>query len=109
MHGVAVAVGENGLVLRWTSEATGIPQVADATRSITLRPNPATDFIELHSPTALAHPAKLELLDALGRVVQRSPVAGQAPIDVSGLQAGHYIWRCVSADGRVAQGAVVIE
>lgn len=107
--GVAVAVGENGLVLRWASEGTGIGPVAAESASITLRPNPATDFIELHSTKALLPSAQLELLDALGRVVQRWPVAGQAPIDVSGLQAGHYIWRCVSADGRVAQGAVVIE
>lgn len=107
--GVAVAVGENGLVLRWAAEGTGIRPVADDARSITLRPNPATDFIELHSTSAMPPAAQLELLDALGRVVQRSAVHGQAPIDVSGLQAGHYTWRCISTDGAVAQGTVVIE
>ncbi|MBK9420954.1 MAG: T9SS type A sorting domain-containing protein [Flavobacteriales bacterium] len=108
-EGVAVAVGENGLVLRWTAEGTGLAPVAERAASITLGPNPATDFLELHSTSALPPAAQLELLDALGRVVQRSAVHGQAPIDVSGLQAGHYTWRCISTDGAVAQGTVVIE
>lgn len=107
--GVAVAVGENGIVLRWASEGTGIRTVGDDAPSITLRPNPATDFIELHSTAPLPQVATWELLDALGRVVQRSAVLAQAPIDVSGLQAGHYSWRCLSAEGPVAQGALVIE
>ncbi|MGB6046432.1 MAG: YCF48-related protein [Flavobacteriales bacterium] len=107
--GVAVAVGESGLVLRWASGGTGIPPVAADARSITLRPNPATDLIELQGTAALPQAATLELLDALGRVVQRSPVRGQAPIDVSELQAGHYSWRCVSSDGPEAQGTLVIE
>lgn len=50
--GVAVAVGENGIVLRWASEGTGIRTVGDDAPSITLRPNPATDFIELHRAVA---------------------------------------------------------
>ena len=87
---VAVAVGENGLVLRWASESTGIRPVVDAAASITLRPNPATDFIELHSTTPIPPAAQLELLDASGRVVQHSSVLEQSPIDVSGLQAGYY-------------------
>lgn len=105
----AIVVGGGGQVLRWSSATAGLPAITPEQPSITVRPNPASDVVSFHSATPLPNNARIELLDAQGRLVLRSPVREQAPIDVAAVPPGLYTWRCVTAAGPVAHGTVVIE
>ena len=105
----AVVVGGGGQVLRWSSATAGLPAITPEPSAITVLPNPASDFITFRSTAPLPGAAHIELLDAQGRLVLRSPVREQVPIDVATVPPGLYAWRCVSPAGPVAQGTVVIE
>ncbi len=105
----AIVVGGAGQVLRWSSTTAGLPAIAPEQPSITVLPNPASDFIAFRSAAPLPGAAHIELLDAQGRLVLRSPVGEKVPLDVATVPPGLYAWRCVTSAGPVAQGTVVIE
>lgn len=105
----AIVVGGDGQVLRWSSATAGLPAITREQSALTVLPNPASDFISFRSTAPLPGAAHIELLDAQGRLVLRSPVREQAPIDVAAVPPGLYAWRCVTPAGPVAQGTVVIE
>lgn len=105
----AIVVGGGGQVLRWSAATTGLHAITPEQPSITVLPNPASDFITFRSTAPLPGRAYIELLDAQGRLFLRSPLREQAPIDVAAVPPGFYAWRCVTAAGPVAQGTVVIE
>ncbi len=49
----AIVVGGGGQVLHWSSATAGLPTIAKEQPSITLRPNPASDFIAFRSTAPL--------------------------------------------------------
>lgn len=98
--GVVTVVGPQG-VGRGASFASlplGLTANGQLTGQLTLWPNPATDVVRLTVGDA---PTKVELLDAVGRVVRRVPVAtGTLTLPVADLPAGTYT---VRAGARVAR------
>ncbi|MWT56443.1 T9SS type A sorting domain-containing protein, partial [Escherichia coli] len=77
-----------------------------------LYPNPATATVQLRLPgETKTQPARLELLDGLGRVVRRHELtlgASAASLDVRGLPAGIYAVRLRTAAG-LHTGRLVVQ
>ncbi|MGV9013450.1 MAG: T9SS type A sorting domain-containing protein [Flavobacteriales bacterium] len=88
---------------------SGLADGASVAFTMDIMANPASDFIAFRSTAPLPGLAHIELLDAQGRLVLRSPFSEGTPIDVANMPPGLYAWRCITAAGPVAQGKVVIE
>lgn len=73
----------------------------DPWSTLRLYPSPTTDLVQVELPAGLSVD-RIELIDALGRVVERSVSAAslRQTLDVSALVAGPYAVRCFS-DGRL--------
>lgn len=65
--------------------ATGIATI-DAASGVLVYPNPAIDFIMISN----AENATVEIMNALGQVVQTTKIEGSAPVNVSGIKHGNY-------------------
>jgi len=57
-----------------------------------LSPNPAQNYVKLSSPTG-TKADRVEVLDALGRVVYRGPMPAENRLDVQTYSAGRYLVR----------------
>ena len=57
-----------------------------------LSPNPAQNYVKLSSPNG-AKADRVEVLDALGRVVYRGPMPVEQRLDVQSYSAGRYLVR----------------
>jgi PKD repeat protein len=57
-----------------------------------LSPNPAQNYVKLSSPNG-AKADRVEVLDALGRVVYRGPMPAEQRLDVQSYSAGRYLVR----------------
>ncbi|MCB0765183.1 MAG: T9SS type A sorting domain-containing protein, partial [Flavobacteriales bacterium] len=71
----------------------------------TLRPNPATDRIEV-VPSALYGTVRGELIDPQGRTIKTFTSVGNATLDLGGIPSGVYQVRLVQ-DGTVQHGRFV--
>lgn len=77
-------------------------EVPPTEHAIQIEPNPARDRIRLTLPEADGVAPEIEVVDVLGRVVQRVPASGAASreLDVSGLAPGLYVVRTVGGSER---------
>ncbi|WP_298222605.1 choice-of-anchor L domain-containing protein [Flavobacterium sp.] len=75
--------------------------------AMTMLPNPATDFIKIHSAETIA---EVSIYDLQGRTLIRKKNPGtDLSIDTTGLQAGTYIVECLSANQEVTRQKLVIK
>lgn len=91
-----------------TSQA-GIADAPTAAATVSLVPNPASDWFEARSATAFPVNARLELFDATGRVMLSRSIRSGERMETATLGAGLYHWRCTQAGAALGQGALVIE
>jgi outer membrane protein assembly factor BamB len=91
-------VARLGAVATATQAARGLPQG--------LYPNPATDRVHL---PGLPAGSRVQLWDALGRVVRETRVSAAAPLSVSGLAPGLYTLRATDNQGQAYSARVAVE
>lgn len=89
------------------TSSTGI--VESGTNAWQAYPSPAHDVLTIRSAQALPTTAQLHLLAADGRVVRSLPMQGIAEVDIEGLPAGLYVWRCTDAGAVLGTGRVAVE
>lgn len=116
---VTLAVVNNlGCRSVYTTYPWGGPTATQPGRELAARaslwPNPAAAQATLRLSAAPAGPARLELLDVLGRPVRRylaRPVGGtlSQEIDLAGLAPGVYAVRVALADGRTFAKRLVVQ
>ncbi len=89
----------------------GISENAAAQISIGLWPNPATDRVEISVPKSFTGDASIEILDALGRVVQSRAFKGDAlpMMDLSHQAAGVYSVRLLRNGATIGTARLVIQ
>ena len=80
-----------GFSLNYTTQFVGVDQ--EVTNSMILFPNPASEILYIHVPSANAY-SNFSIIDATGRVILAQQLSGmQSNIDVSSLKPGHYLLR----------------
>jgi len=79
---MAINAGDMGTV-------TGIKTIENQL-SLTVYPNPTTDFIQVELPLENASNTTINIIDINGKIVKSSVVSGQTKIDVSTLISGKY-------------------
>lgn len=72
-------------------------------------PSPAHDVLTIRSAILLPAAALLQLVAADGRVVRSQPMQGLAEVDIVGLPAGLYLWRCTDGRTVLGTGRVTVE
>lgn len=72
-------------------------------------PSPAHDVLNISSGRPLPAGSTVQLLAADGRVVRSMPILGSAGLDLIGLPAGLYVWRCTDGSGVLGTGRVAVE
>lgn len=72
-------------------------------------PSPAYDVLTISSAQPLPGAAQLQLLAANGRVVRSLPMQGIVEMDIEGLPAGLYVWRCIDAGAVLGTGRVAVQ
>jgi PKD repeat protein len=89
----------------YISIEVGAPVGSEKTEisSISLYPNPASDFLYISTPVGL--PINAEVIDALGKVVQT--FSGNTPIDIRRLNNGIYLLR-LNAGGNSQHGFFIV-
>jgi hypothetical protein len=85
------------VVVRVSSYATGISEIAEGKTSI--YPNPASS--KLHITTSNSSVAELHIYDMLGKVMKAESFTSDATIDVSGFSNGLYIVQFSGNDGKM--------
>lgn len=98
------AQGHHLHLSRWSAIAYAIAEERPDHRP-TLRPNPATDRIEV-VPSALYGTVRGELIDPQGRTIKTFTSVGNATLDLGGIPSGVYQVRLVQ-DGTVQHGRFV--
>ncbi len=80
-----------------TQLALGLPLHDLSNATLDVWPNPAIDRLNIAFPNAIAHDARIEVLDPLGRtVVERDALnATRAGLDVEGLSSGTYVVKLI--------------
>jgi hypothetical protein len=85
---------------------TGIEEAAAAVTTVRLSPNPATDYLNVHSSAMIQ---TLKVINAVGQIVIEETVnANHAAISVSHLQAGIYFVVGTTADGSTFNEKVIV-
>ncbi len=88
---------------------TGVANIPPGTAKAKMYPNPAGNYINIEL-TALAPPARLQILDGLGRVVlQQNVTATHTPIPVSHLAPGIYFYKITNSFADIDTGKLVIQ
>lgn len=71
-----------------------------------LYPNPVRDLLHIDLPDGLSSAATIRLTDLMGRAVYHAPA--RARLDLSALQAGHYILELTDAGALLSREEVVV-
>lgn len=72
-------------------------------------PSPAYDVLTIRSAQQLPATAQLQLLASDGRVVRSLPMPGVVQVDVRGLPAGIYVWRCTDGTAVLGTGRAALD
>lgn len=82
---------------------------AGSTFTLGVYPSPASTTLNLRADRPLPSNTILELLTTDGRVAQHTALNSTAPVDISQLAPGLYLWRCIASSAVLARGSVVVE
>lgn len=104
----AIVVGDGGQVLRWRSANTGLPTRVKSEVSISVHPSPATDWLMLESDAPLPVDARFELRDARGSLILNAAARPDMRMELAGIPAGSYVWRCAVRGLTWASGTVML-
>jgi len=74
--------------------------------SVTISPNPTSDFLNIQLPESIAPSLNVQVFDTQGRLVRNQMLAEGQPLDVQGLAAGMYTLKVLAGE-RVYVGKFV--
>lgn len=131
MANAGIAIGDSA-VMKWTVEAdlngnklwasdtfniklirgqvTAVKEIANASRYLTVYPNPASDVLNIAIDAQAGNAASYTLMDVTGRVVSNGNAESNAfAVRVDGINTGLYFMHVVLKDGSIATKRVVIK
>ncbi|MDO7849936.1 T9SS type A sorting domain-containing protein [Hymenobacter sp. M29] len=116
-RGTAFGAVQSGVARSWTGVMAELPVSPQAAPPVAtapspdeepfgLYPNPATTEVHL---AGIPAGARVQVLDALGRVVRETAVSAAFQVSVRGLAAGLYVLRATDGQGRQYAARVAVE
>lgn len=94
-------------IYKWENELLVPTSVEESDYlSLSVSPNPATDFLTIQLPSATSHAVEVDLFDLQGRLMGRQSISVGQSIDLEGLPSGMY-WVKTAVDNGIYVGKFV--